>query len=121
VFDKLFDNDESFAIGKIQAKVIHLPGHTPDHVGYLIGPNIFTGDSVFNPDIGSTRCDFPGGSATGLIVSTKKLLSMPGEYKLYTGHDYPEGRDALPYTTVAVQQETNKHVKSGTKEEDFVK
>lgn len=121
VFDKLFEDDETFSIGEIQAKVVHLPGHTPDHVGYLIGPNIFTGDSIFNPDIGSARCDFPGGSATDLFASTKKLLSLPGEYKLYTGHDYPDGREAMPYTTVAVQQELNKHVKSGTKEEDFVK
>jgi glyoxylase-like metal-dependent hydrolase (beta-lactamase superfamily II) len=121
VFDKLFEDDENFAIGGIQSKVIHLPGHTPDHVGYLIGPNVFAGDSIFNPDIGSARCDFPGGSAADLFASTKKLLSMPGEYKLYTGHDYPDGRDALSYTTVAVQRETNKYVKNGTNEEDFVK
>jgi glyoxylase-like metal-dependent hydrolase (beta-lactamase superfamily II) len=121
VFDKLFEDDEMFAIGNIQAKVVHLPGHTPDHVGYLIDSNIFAGDSIFNPDIGSARCDFPGGSATDLFASTKKLLSMPGEYRIYTGHDYPDGREAVPYTTVVVQQKTNKQVKTGTKEEDFVK
>ncbi|QDS75027.1 hypothetical protein FKW77_005954 [Venturia effusa] len=121
VFDKLFADDETFAIGDLQAKVFHLPGHTPDHVGYTIGPNIFVGDSIFNPDIGSARCDFPGGSPTHLFASTEKLLAMPKEFRLYTGHDYPDGREAVPFTTVAVQRETNKHVKSGTREEDFVK
>lgn len=122
VFDKRFEDDEPFYMGNIQATIFHLPGHTPDHVGYQIGPNIFTGDTIFNPDIGSARCDFPGGSASDLFASTRKLLSMPGEYGLYTGHDYPDGtREALPYTTVAVQRETNKHVKSGTREEDFVR
>jgi glyoxylase-like metal-dependent hydrolase (beta-lactamase superfamily II) len=122
VFDHLFADDETFDIGEIEAKVLYLPGHTPDHVGYVIGSNVFTGDSIFNPDVGSARCDFPGGSATDLFTSTRKLLSLPEEYRLYTGHDYPSGgREAIPFTTVAQQKQSNKHVKTGTLEEDFVK
>src|ERR1700755_1693511 len=104
-----------FSIGSIQARVIYLPGHTPDHVGYVIGSNVFTGDSIFNPDVGSARCDFPGGSATHLFPSTQRLLSFPGQFKLFTGHDYPpegrevalslhvEGSKAVPFTTVDTQ------------------
>lgn len=129
VFDKLFNDNEEFMIGTIRAKVLHLPGHTPDHVGYVIGENVFTGDSIFNPDVGSARADFPGGSATALYSSTQTLLSLPEHYRLYVGHDYPpEGRAAneagekyKAYTTVKEQREENKHVKAGTKEEDFVK
>jgi glyoxylase-like metal-dependent hydrolase (beta-lactamase superfamily II) len=86
VFDHLFVDDEVFHVGNVEAKVLHLPGHTPDHVGYMIGDNIFTGDSIFNPDVGSARCDFPGGSATQLFNSMKRLLSLPGHVKLYTGN-----------------------------------
>ncbi|KAI1609589.1 hypothetical protein EDD36DRAFT_75767 [Exophiala viscosa] len=132
-FDHTFADDETFAIGNIEAKVIHLPGHTPDHIGYVIGSNVFTGDSIFNPDVGSARCDFPGGSATDLYQSMQKLLALPSHFKLYTGHDYPpESRDiiagqhvsgskAVPYTTVDVQRHDNKHVKIGTEMDDFVK
>ncbi|KIV82399.1 hypothetical protein PV11_04516 [Exophiala sideris] len=132
-FDHTFADDETFAIGKIEAKVIHLPGHTPDHIGYVIGSNVFTGDSIFNPDVGSARCDFPGGSATDLYQSMQRLLALPAHYKLYTGHDYPpetrnvpagqhvSGSKAVPYTMVAVQQRENKHVKLGTEMDDFVK
>ncbi|KAH9205397.1 metallo-beta-lactamase superfamily protein [Leptodontidium sp. 2 PMI_412] len=129
VFDKLFQNNEEFMIGKIRAKVLHLPGHTPDHVGYLIGENVFTGDSIFNPDVGSARADFPGGSAIALYSSSQTLLGLPEDYRLYVGHDYPPearaanevGEKHKPYTTVKEQREENKHVKEGTKEEDFVK
>lgn len=128
-FDHLFDDDEQFLIGNINAHVLHLPGHTPDHIGYVIGENVFTGDSIFNPDVGSARCDFPGGSAHELYNSMQKLLSFPSHYRLYTGHDYPpDGRDVSEhgqkwkaYTTVQEQKSTNKHVKQGTTKEDFVK
>ncbi|KAJ9646829.1 hypothetical protein H2204_000521 [Knufia peltigerae] len=140
-FDHLFTDDETFNIGNLEVQVIHLPGHTPDHIGYVIGSNVFTGDSIFNPDVGSARCDFPGGSATELYRSTQKLLSLPGHYKLYTGHDYPpETRSlpcgeqqqqqqqqhvaahvkAVPFTTVETQRNENKHVKIGTTMEEFV-
>ncbi len=129
VFDKLFDDNEEFFVGQIPAKVLHLPGHTPDHIGYNIGNNVFTGDSIFNPDVGSARADFPGGSSTDLFNSTRTLLSLPPHYRLYTGHDYPPetrsasvtGEKHRPFTTVAEQNEQNKHVKHGVEEADFVK
>lgn len=132
-FDHLFGDDETFTIGNLQVQVIHLPGHTPDHMGYVIGSNVFTGDSIFNPDVGSARCDFPGGSATELYRSMQKLLSHPGHYRLYTGHDYPPdtrdlkvheehvaGVKAVPFTTVDIQKVENKHAKVGTTMEEFV-
>jgi glyoxylase-like metal-dependent hydrolase (beta-lactamase superfamily II) len=129
VFDKLFQDNEEFMIGEIRAKVLHLPGHTPDHVGYLIGENVFTGDSIFNPDVGSARADFTGGSAIALYSSSQTLLGLPEDYRPYVGHDYPPearaanevGEKHKAYTTVKEQREGNKHVKEGTKEEDFVK
>jgi len=128
-FDYLFDDDERFSIGNIEAYVLHLPGHTPDHIGYVIGGNVFTGDSIFNPDVGSARCDFPGGSAPALYRSMQKLLSLPPNYHLYTGHDYPPEARALSehgqrwkaYTTVEEQKLTNKHVRIGVLEDEFVK
>jgi len=128
-FDYLFDDDEHFSIGDINAYVLHLPGHTPDHIGYVIGGSVFTGDSIFNPDVGSARCDFPGGSAYALYGSMKKLLSLPPDYRLYTGHDYPpearvsseDGEKWKAYTTVEQQNTTNKHVRNGVSEEEFVK
>ncbi|OAP58826.1 hypothetical protein AYL99_06123 [Fonsecaea erecta] len=131
-FDHVFADGETFAIGSLQVCVLHLPGHTPDHIGYVVGSNVFTGDSLFNPDVGSARCDFPGGSATDLFRSMQRLLSLPGHFRLYTGHDYPpdsrdvpvglnvEGSKAMPFTTVDTQARENKHVKRGTRMEDFV-
>ncbi|KAG9228511.1 metallo-beta-lactamase superfamily protein [Amylocarpus encephaloides] len=129
VFDKLFQDNEEFTLGNLGAKVLHLPGHTPDHVGYLIGENVFTGDSIFNPDVGSARADFPGGSAVALYNSARTLLDFPGHYRLYVGHDYPPesraeneaGEKYKPYTTVKEQREDNKHVNTGTREEEFMK
>ncbi|KAF2092874.1 Metallo-hydrolase/oxidoreductase [Rhizodiscina lignyota] len=129
VFDHLFDDDEHFKIGKVNCSVLYLPGHTPDHIGYMIGDNVFTGDSIFNPDVGSARCDFPNGSATDLYRSMSKLLSLPGHIRLYTGHDYPpetrtateSGQKQMAFTTVEQQNESNKHVKRGTPEASFVK
>ncbi|RHZ55415.1 MBL fold metallo-hydrolase [Aspergillus thermomutatus] len=132
VFDHLFKDDEEFQLGDLTVKALHLPGHTPDHSGYQVGSNVFTGDSIFNPDVGSARCDFPDGDAHKLYESMSKLLSLPPHFKLYTGHDYPPSapsesqagsqtsRDPLPYVTVEEQRRHNKHVKEGTKLEDFV-
>ncbi|KAJ6134759.1 hypothetical protein N7523_001081 [Penicillium sp. IBT 18751x] len=123
VFEQLFEDNEKFLIGEITAQVLHLPGHTPDHSGYVVGSNVFTGDSIFNPDVGSARCDFPNGDARVLYKSMQRLLSLPSHFKLYTGHDYPpadSGREPMAFVTVADQLEENKHVKTGTKEEDFV-
>jgi glyoxylase-like metal-dependent hydrolase (beta-lactamase superfamily II) len=124
-FDQTFADGEKFNIGKMEASIVHLPGHTPDHIGYVIGPNVFTGDSMFNPDVGSARCDFPGGSATDLFNSMQKLLNFPPHFKMYVGHDYPPKERGetghVPYTTVEEQARENKHVKSGTQMDDFVK
>ncbi|KAK4246520.1 hypothetical protein C7999DRAFT_33041 [Corynascus novoguineensis] len=122
-FDKLFDDDETFQVGKLEAKAVHLPGHTPDHMGFLIGGNIFCGDSIFNSDVGSARCDFPGGNARDLFRTASKLLSLPSTFKIYTGHDYPPNmpRSApQAVSTVAEQIEHNKHLKRGTSEDEFV-
>ncbi|OQV08651.1 hypothetical protein CLAIMM_12884 [Cladophialophora immunda] len=89
VFDRLFEDDETFDIGDLKATALHLPGHTPDHLGYKIGDNVFCGDSIFHADIGTARCDFPGGSASDLFKSGRKLLSLPDHVKIWTGHDYP--------------------------------
>ncbi|PSN67561.1 putative metallo-beta-lactamase domain protein [Corynespora cassiicola Philippines] len=123
VFDKLFDDDEKFFIGNLEAAAIHLPGHTPDHMGYQIANNVFCGDSIFHPDIGTARCDFPGGSAKALFDSGRKLLSLSDDVKIWTGHDYPPaGRDKpVPFMTVKEHGEQNKHLKSGISEEEFVK
>ncbi|KAB8211886.1 beta-lactamase-like protein [Aspergillus parasiticus] len=122
-FEHLLEDNETFPIGNLTAKVLHLPGHTPDHVGYLIGSNVFTGDSIFNPDVGSARCDFPNGDAEALYQSMQKLLELPGDFKLYTGHDYPPStssvrREPMPFATVNEQRERNKHVAGGR--EQFV-
>lgn len=128
-FDRLFDDGDHFAIGAVPAAVLALPGHTPDHIGYRVADNVFTGDSLFNPDVGSARCDFPGGDARALYASMKRLLALPPAVRLYTGHDYPpaaaaEGaraRDPTPYATVAEQNERNKHAARGSCEEEFVR
>lgn len=124
-FDHLFRPNETFQIGDLTATALHLPGHTPDHGGYHIGSNVFVGDSLFNPDVGSARCDFPGGDARTLWQSAAKLLALPDETKLYTGHDYPPSnetskRDPRPFATVKEQKERNKHVKTGSTESAFV-
>lgn len=124
-FDKLLEDDERLPLGKLEIEVLHLPGHTPDHIGYVIGSNVFTGDSVFLPDVGSARCDFPGGDATALFKSMSKLLSLPPDFRLYSGHDYPpkgdNGRsEPKPFATVAEHRDHNKHVRDGTSMEEFV-
>jgi glyoxylase-like metal-dependent hydrolase (beta-lactamase superfamily II) len=122
VFDNLWEDGATFHIGTIVAQTMHLPGHTPDHMGYIIGDNVFVGDSIFNSDVGSARADFPGGSAEAIYNSGRKLLALPDHTKIYTGHDYPpEGRDApLPYMTVKQQKMSNKHLKDGTSQDEFV-
>ncbi|KAM3065065.1 hypothetical protein ACMFMG_006173 [Clarireedia jacksonii] len=121
-FDKLFDDDEVFQIGGMQVTAIHLPGHTPDHMGYMIGKNVFCGDSLFMADLGTARCDFPGGNAHDLFKSTTKLLSMPEDVKIWTGHDYPAEPRNTPQSWMFVKdhRERNKHVMVGTTEQEFV-
>ncbi|KAM0212066.1 hypothetical protein ACHAPA_011052 [Fusarium lateritium] len=122
VFDKLWEDNDEFKIGTLTARAVHLPGHTPDHMGYHIGNNVFVGDSIFHVDIGSARADFPGGSAEAIFNSGRKLLALPSETKMWVGHDYPPpGRDApVPFATVQEHRMKNKHLKDGTLEEEFV-
>ncbi|KEY64168.1 hypothetical protein S7711_03462 [Stachybotrys chartarum IBT 7711] len=122
VFDVLLDDSESFSIGTSICTALHLPGHTPDLIGYLVGDNIFCGDSIFHSDIGTARCDFPGGSATQLYRSGQKLLAFPDDTKIWTGHDYPskDRQEAVPFLTVREHRERNKHLADGTSEEQYV-
>ncbi|KAJ6028610.1 metallo-beta-lactamase domain protein [Penicillium herquei] len=122
VFDKLFEDDEVFNIGSLSAKAIHLPGHTPDHLGYQIGDNVFCGDSLFHTDIGTARCDFPGGDARDLYRSSRKLLALGEHVKIWPGHDYPpDGRDSpIACMSVADHKKNNKHIGENVSETDFV-
>lgn len=121
-FDHLFEEGESFRIGGLDARVIHTPGHTPACATYVIGDAAFTGDTFFMPDSGTARCDFPGGSAGDLYRSLQKILSLPGETRLFINHDYGAGgsRAFAWETTVAEQAENNIHVGGGATEEAFV-
>lgn len=121
-FTKLFEDDETFSLGCLKVQALHLPGHTPDHIGYAVGSDVFCGDSLFHVDVGTARTDFPGGSANDLWNSAQKLLSLPNDTKIWTGHDYPpEGRgEPVPFMTVREHREQNKHVRSGMTEEKFV-
>ncbi|RQM08301.1 hypothetical protein DH86_00001498, partial [Scytalidium sp. 3C] len=122
VFDILLDDDETFNIGKLTAVAIHLPGHTPDHMGYKIGDNVFCGDTLFHSDIGTARCDFPGGSAKDLFASARKLLRLPDHVKIWPGHDYPPDERGLPVPCLTVQDHKlhNKHLKDGVTEDEFI-
>ena len=120
-FDHLFTDDEEFRIGTIQAKAIHTPGHTPACVTYHIGDAVFVGDTLFMPDFGTARCDFPGGCAATLYQSIRKILSLPPETRMFLCHDYqPGGREVLWETTVAAQRSGNIHVRDGVTEAEFV-
>lgn len=120
-FDHLFEDGEVFGIGELQARVLHTPGHTPACVTYLVGNDAFVGDTLFMPDYGTARCDFPGGDARTLYGSIKKVLALPPQTRLHLCHDYlPGGRPAKWETTVAEQRSHNVHVHDGVNEEDFV-
>ncbi|QRK86348.1 MBL fold metallo-hydrolase [Pseudomonas granadensis] len=121
-FDHLFAPNESFRIGNLKATALHVPGHTPADMAYLIdGEQILVGDTLFMPDVGTARCDFPGGNAHQLYRSIKKLLAFPAGVKLYVCHDYPpEGRAAQCQTTVGEQRKSNIHVHDGIDEAAFV-
>ena len=121
-FDCLFADGDSFPIGGLTARVLHVPGHTPACVAYLIGDSAFVGDTLFMPDYGTARCDFPGGDARMLWRSIRRLLDLPPETRIFTAHDYKApGRDHFAWeSTVAEQRARNPHVKDGTAEEEFV-
>jgi len=122
-FDRLFAEGDTFRIGNLEGRVLHTPGHTPACLTYVIGDAAFVGDTLFMPDYGTARCDFPGGDARTLYRSIQKVLALPPETRLFLCHDYKApGRDEYAYqTTVAEQRRDNIHVHEGTSEEAFVK
>ncbi|WP_197325512.1 MBL fold metallo-hydrolase [Ralstonia solanacearum] len=120
-FDHLFAADEAFRIGELEAKALAVPGHTPADMAYQVGDAVFVGDTLFMPDVGTARCDFPGGDARTLYQSIRRLLDLPSQTRLYMCHDYPPaGREAICETTVAEQRRANIHVRDGVTEDDFV-
>ncbi|MEM8815190.1 MAG: MBL fold metallo-hydrolase [Pseudomonadota bacterium] len=121
-FDELFEDNACVAIGSMEARVWHTPGHTPACVSYLIGDAAFVGDTLFMPDFGTARTDFPGGSAGTLYESIQRLLSLPDDTRLYLCHDYKApGRDVFRWeTTVAEQKDRNLHVRRGIGKSEFV-
>lgn len=120
-FDHLMREDETFAIGNLTGRVVYVPGHTPACVAYQIGDAVFVGDTMFMPDVGTARCDFPGGDARTLYRSVKKILSLPPETRLFMCHDYPPNNRPIAFeTTVAEQRAKNIHVHDGVSEEAFV-
>jgi len=121
-WDKLFSDGETFKIGSLDARVMHSPGHTLCSITYVVGDAGFVHDTLFQPDYGTARCDFPGGSAARLYDSIQQILSLPGETRLFTGHDYmPEGRAPRWESTVAEQKKSNKHVGGGCTKEQYMK
>jgi len=120
-FDHLFEDGDTFAIGALQAQALSVPGHTSACMAYQVGDAVFVGDTLFMPDVGTARCDFPGGNAHTLYQSVRKLLSLPPETRLFMCHDYPpEGREAQWECTVADQRARNIHVHDGVSEAAFV-
>ena len=114
-FDRLFKDGDSFHIGQMRGDVIHTPGHTPACLAYVIGDAAFVGDTLFMPDFGTARCDFPGGSSTTMFNSIQKILSLPDETRIFVGHDYkaPERDEFAWETTVKEQKEKNIHIRVG--------
>jgi glyoxylase-like metal-dependent hydrolase (beta-lactamase superfamily II) len=120
-FDRLLADGEELAIGSLTARAIATPGHTSDSLSYLVGDAVFVGDSIFMPDGGTARCDFPGGDAAVLYASIRRLYELPGETRVFVCHDYgPGGREARCETTIAAERAGNIHLKDGTSEADFV-
>lgn len=121
-FDALFKDNEVFTIGPFEARIIATPGHTPADTSYIIGDAVFVGDAMFLPDVGTGRCDFPGGSAEDSFESTRALLSLPEEYRMYVGHDYPPAGKRGPecMVTVGEQKRSNMRVHDGIQKTDFV-
>ena len=121
-FDKLFVEGDTFSIGNLSGSVLHTPGHTPACLTYVIGDAAFVGDTLFMPDFGTARADFPGGSANMLYQSIQKLFTLPDDTRVFVGHDYKaEGRDEFAWeTTIGEEKAANKHVGKGATEDDFV-
>ena len=121
-FDHLFEDGETFMIGAVEARALLVPGHTPADLAYVVDGGVFVGDTLFMPDLGSARADFPGGDARTLYRSMRRLLDLPAETRMYVCHDYPPpGRELRWQTTVAQQRAHNIHVRDGIGEDDFVR
>lgn len=123
VFDRLFADGDRFHIGALEVEVLHTPGHTPACVSYRIGDAVFVGDTLFMPDFGTARADFPGGDARTLYASIHRLLDLPGETRVFVGHDYlpKDGRGDFHWeTTIAAERDGNIHVGGCATEADFV-
>lgn len=120
-FDRLFRDGERFAIGGLDVEVLHMPGHTPADVSYRVGGNVFVGDTLFMPDYGTARADFPGGDAGQLYRSIQRLLALPEETKLFMCHDYKApGRDDYAWETTVAAERDNVHLRDGVSEDTFV-
>ncbi|PPV09077.1 MBL fold metallo-hydrolase [Xanthomonas bromi] len=120
-FDHLFADDERFLLGGIEARVIAVPGHTSDSIAYLIGDALFPGDSLFMPDAGTARCDFPGGDARQLFASIQRLYALPESTRVFVCHDYgPGGRAVAHQTSIGAQRRSNIHVRDGVDVDAFV-
>ncbi len=121
-WDRLFEDGDIEALGELAIEAMHTPGHTPACVCYRIGDAVFTGDTIFMPDMGTGRCDFPGGSAAKLYASTQRILALPPETRVFVGHDYgPGGRPYAWESMVRDQRATNVHVRDGISEQEFVR
>ena len=121
-FDQLFRDGDSLMIGQMRCEVMHTPGHTPACLTYVIGDAAFVGDTLFMPDFGTARCDFPGGSSDQLFDSIQRILSLPDETRIFVGHDYKApGRDEFAWeTTVAEEKARNVHIGGGASKSDFM-
>jgi len=120
-FDRLFFEDERFALGELEVRVMNTPGHTNDSVSYVIGDAVFVGDTLFGADYGTARADFPGGDARKLFRSIQRIYGLPDATRLYLCHDYsPNDRKPNPLSTVAEQKAANVHVHAGVTEDEFV-
>ena len=120
-FDQLFADGEAFHIGTLEARALRVPGHTPADIAYRVGDAVFTGDTLFMPDVGTARADFPGGDAATLYRSIRRLLALPAATRVFVCHDYPpQGRTARWETTIAEQRARNIHVHDGVSESEFV-
>lgn len=120
-FDHCFENNEHFQIGNIDVNIMATPGHTDDSVTYLIGDAAFIGDTMFHPQLGTARCDFPGGDAAVLYQSIQRILSLPSDTRIFLCHDYPDaGREPICQVTIAEQKAKNIHINDGNSETKFI-
>lgn len=120
-FDRLLDDGDAFGVGQLDAMVMATPGHTDDSLTYVIGDAAFVGDTIFAPETGSARADFPGGDAHKLYRSIHRLFDLPEDTRIFLCHDYPQGREPRALTSIAEQAQHNIHVCRGTDEQTFVK